>query len=336
MTETTYIQRRSSVSGDAQLVKAAQMGDAASLGALLERHRVPLYTIALNMLGYGPQAEDAVQDTFLVALSSIDRLREPKAVVGWLHSILRNLCYTRLRMRRKDVPLHEPHAQLGREQYEPSTERAIEQLALRDWVWTALSELPEALRVTAILRYFGSYPSYEEISTIMGVPVGTVKSRLHQVKVKLAGVLLKTAGLDHDEARRLAETQTRYMTEAFEAYTRGRLGGFTAFLSEDAVAVLPGMTVLRGRQNLVADLRRRMEEDLEDGVQMHLANVLASKDVIVVEGTFENPPDDPFHCPPAMAEVHLQRDGLTDRVHRYYAPRPGTQPTEDTQDLEAQ
>ena len=60
-----------------------------------------------------------------------------------------------------------------------------------------------------MLRYFGSYASYEEISAILGVPVGTVKSRLNQVKVKLADVLLETAGLEHGEARRLTESQTR-------------------------------------------------------------------------------------------------------------------------------
>ncbi|WP_273846812.1 hypothetical protein [Rubrobacter calidifluminis] len=39
----------------------------------------------------------------------------------------------------------------------------MDQLALREWVWTAISELPEVLMVTAVLRYFGRYPSYEEI-----------------------------------------------------------------------------------------------------------------------------------------------------------------------------
>nr|WP_273846809.1 FAD-dependent oxidoreductase [Rubrobacter calidifluminis] len=71
--------------------------------------------------------------------------------------------------------------------------------------------------------------------------------------------------------------------------------------------------MLHGREGLVTDLRRRMEEDLADGVRLRLTNVLASRDLFVIEGAFENPPDDPFHCPPAMVEVHLLRGGLTDR-----------------------
>jgi RNA polymerase sigma-70 factor (ECF subfamily) len=50
--------------------------------------------------------------------------------------------------------------------------------------------------------------------------------------------------------------------------------------------------------------------------------VLASKDTIVFEADFENPRDDPFHCPPATTHVHFQRDHLTHRVHLYFAPRP--------------
>ncbi|HEX2109038.1 MAG TPA: sigma factor, partial [Rubrobacteraceae bacterium] len=69
---------------DAELVKIAQKGDATSLGVLLERHRAPLYTLALRFLGYGPDAQDAVQDAFLIALRTIERLREPEAVGGWL------------------------------------------------------------------------------------------------------------------------------------------------------------------------------------------------------------------------------------------------------------
>jgi RNA polymerase sigma-70 factor (ECF subfamily) len=52
---------------DADLVRAAQGGDATSLGLLLERYRAALYGQALGILGYGPQAEDAVHDAFVVA-----------------------------------------------------------------------------------------------------------------------------------------------------------------------------------------------------------------------------------------------------------------------------
>src|SRR5215211_622959 len=91
------------VLSDAELARAAQGGDATSLGILLERYRAPLYALALRMLGHGPQAEDAVQDTLLIALRNVDRLREPEAVGGWLHGILRNVCLRQLRDRRDEI-----------------------------------------------------------------------------------------------------------------------------------------------------------------------------------------------------------------------------------------
>ena len=66
--------------GDAELVRAAQSGDATGLGFVLERHQTSLYAIALRILGRGPEAQDAVQTTFLINLNDIGSLREPEAV----------------------------------------------------------------------------------------------------------------------------------------------------------------------------------------------------------------------------------------------------------------
>ncbi len=82
-------------------------------------------------------------------------------------------------------------------------EEIVDGLALRDWVWTALSTLPTPLQATAMLRWFGSHPSYTEIAAILGVPVGTVRSRLSEAQHQLAEALLESAGLSHDRARRV-------------------------------------------------------------------------------------------------------------------------------------
>jgi RNA polymerase sigma factor (sigma-70 family) len=309
------------VLSDEELARAAQGGDVVSLGILLERHRAPLYALALRVLGHRPQqAQDVVQDVFVVALSTIEGLREPKAVGGWLRAILRNVCLMQLREHRGEVPFDELPAGHGKDP-ESSAEESIDRLAMREWVWTALGELPEPLRVTAMLRYFGSYPSYEEISAILGVPVGTVSSRLSQAKVKLADALLRTTGLEHDETRQLAQSRTRYFSAAWEEYNRGE--GYELFVSafsEDAALAFPEGNVWRGRKRLAKDL----EGDLEVGMRMRLTNVLASKDITVMEGDFKNPPEDPFRCPPAISMVGFHREGtLIKRMLIYFtAPTP--------------
>ncbi len=308
------------VRSDAQLVRAAQNGDAASLGILLERHRASLYALALRMLGYGPEAQDAVQDTFLIALRTIEQVREPEAVGGWLRTVVRNVCLRQLGKGRREMILFAEHARrLEREPSESFAEEAIDRLALREWVWAALLELPEALRVTAMLRYFGSYSSYEEISMILDVPVGTVKSRLSQAKLKLAEALLKTAGLAHDEARLIRESQERFFAAAFDELNRkGDREMFVSAFSDDLVWDISKGPVRRGLASWV----RVVESDLEDGVRVPLTNVLASKDVTIIEADQLSPPEDPFHCPPAVSMVFFYRDGLIDLMHVYEPPRP--------------
>ena len=311
---------RGQIASDADLVWAAQGGDTTSLGVLLERYRAALYAQALGILGYGPQAEDAVHDTFVVALRKIDGVREPAAVGGWLHAILRNVCLMRLRTGRGEVLFDEMRPSTREDPSERSVEESIDQLAMREWVWTALSELPEALRVTAMLRYFGGRCSYEEMAAILGVPVGTVRSRLSQVRLKLADALLETAGLAHDEARRLTESGARYFGAAAEEINSGQ--GYELLLnaySDAPACVLTGGRTLHGR----GVVQESLDSDMEAGIKLHPTNVLASKDIIVLEADFENPRDDPFHCPPATTQVHFQRDGLTHRVHLHFAPRPG-------------
>jgi RNA polymerase sigma-70 factor (ECF subfamily) len=87
--------------------------------------------------------------------------------------------------------------------------------------------------------------------------------------------------------------------------------------SEDVALIFPGGEVVSGRG--------AWEEIFEGtggaGVKVHSKRVLASRDVTVFEGDFENPPDDPFHCPPAMTQVYSYRGGRIYQVRFYYAPR---------------
>ena len=78
--------------GDAELTRAAQRGEVAALGLLLERHEAAMRAVALSILGPGPDAEDVVQDAALTALRSIGDVRDPDAVGAWLRTIVRNRC----------------------------------------------------------------------------------------------------------------------------------------------------------------------------------------------------------------------------------------------------
>ena len=127
------------MSDDASLVRRAQAGDVSGLGELLERHRALLHAVAVGMLGHGSQAEDAVHDTFVIALRRIGDLRDPAAARAWLLAILGNVCRAQLR---RAMP--EPMADVPEPSAGMPVEAAIDRLVLRDWVWAALDRLSPA------------------------------------------------------------------------------------------------------------------------------------------------------------------------------------------------
>jgi RNA polymerase sigma-70 factor (ECF subfamily) len=304
---------------DAELVLAGRRGDEAGLGILLERYRPRLYAVALSLLGYGPRAEDAVHDTFLIALQKIGQLREPAAVGGWLHAVLRNVCRMSLRVQPDEIPLEEipaeaePFTDLG------ALEGRMDETALRDWIWTALSALPETLRVTAMLRYFGSYAAYDEIAKILGIPVGTVRSRLSQVKLKLSDALLKTAGLDLGNERVRQESQARSIQESWEKlYQQGERETFLADYSRNLVMHYSDGETLCG----ITHLEKEINGDLETGTRVIVQRVLSCRTVSILEGQILNPPENPFRCPPGMTLVFHHNGRRIERVRLYFAPRP--------------
>jgi RNA polymerase sigma factor (sigma-70 family) len=113
---------------DADLVRGAQSGDAAALGVLLRQHEAGMRAVALAILGHGPDAEDAVQDAMVVALGRIGEVRDPSSAGAWLRAIVRNNCRMVLRGRRPAGPDTLTLTV-------PGPEEALEQTALRDWVW---------------------------------------------------------------------------------------------------------------------------------------------------------------------------------------------------------
>lgn len=192
-----------------ELVRQAQAGEVVGLGAVLEHFRAPLHAQAVQLLGYCPEAEDAVHETFVIALTKIGTLRDPAAVGGWLRRILRNVCLMQLR-RRVEQPVGDASdiasSTSARTATSPSVEQTVEGLVLRDWVWRAIEELSEPLRMAVMLRFFTSYHSYESIAAVCAVPIGTVRSRLNAAKRTLAERLLaEAATLDSDARRHNAE-----------------------------------------------------------------------------------------------------------------------------------
>lgn len=100
----------------------------------------------------------------------------------------------------------------------------------------AIRKPASALRTTAMLRYFGSYDSYEEVASILGVPIGTVRSRLSEAKLELADSLLAKAGLLDSETRSKEEQRVPFWTEAVrEVFRRWESDAFVSNFKRDCL-----------------------------------------------------------------------------------------------------
>jgi RNA polymerase sigma factor (sigma-70 family) len=305
---------------DVALVRDAQRGDVASLGAVLGRYRARMHAVAVGILGHGPAAEDAVQDACVIAVRRIQELRDPAAAGAWLMKIVTNVSRSGLR-RAAPVLVSE-----GDQSLDPpgvdDVERAIERIALRNWVWTALEGLSEPLRLVVMLRYFTDANSYQAIADICGVPVGTVRSRLNAAKSKLADELLDSAARAHLDSQDLDASHAALIGHAMAGFTRsGDRRRLEEAFSPDLAFVMFNRVERRGLDNYAAVLAH----DMDDGVTARPVRVLTSSDTTVVEAWLDSPPETPLHCPPAITQVLHHPGGPVRRVVSHYAPRDPAQ-----------
>jgi RNA polymerase sigma factor (sigma-70 family) len=218
-----------SLLSDAELTRAAQAGDAGSLGVLLARHHAGMRAVAFAIIGHGLEVDDAVQDAALVAVRRISDVRNPAAVGAWLRALVRNECRTRLRSKRPDAPTGELLSAMP--STSPVPEEFIDRHALQDWVWHAIEQLSPSLRLVAMLRYFSDLSSYAQIAEVCELPIGTVRSRLNQARVKLNEVLSVTAEQAHGDASAKLEICRQDAVDTLAAADRGAFSVFTLRLS---------------------------------------------------------------------------------------------------------
>ena len=162
-------------------------------------HLDSLYTLARYLLRNPTDAEDAVQECYLRALRHFDSLRGAD-IKPWLMAILRNVCRVEFG-RRARVVLYDLNAEnedgddaapLWQEAQETPEAGLIRKLDAKD-IQGMVAALPEAFREVIVLREIEDL-SYREIADVVGVPVGTVMSRLARARATLREAWLKASG----------------------------------------------------------------------------------------------------------------------------------------------
>lgn len=162
-------------------------------------HLDAAYNLARHLLRDADRAQDAVQDSFLRAMTYFDGFRGGDSR-AWLLAIVRNTCFDRLERERRRSGDAEFNEEIhGADQAGPSPETSLRARVASETVERALGELPPELREAVVLRELEGL-SYKEIAQVAGVPVGTVMSRLSRGRERLHRVLGADGGKEGDRA----------------------------------------------------------------------------------------------------------------------------------------
>lgn len=179
---------------DARLISLALHGDSTAFGLLVRKYQDRLYTALVHVSGSRDEAEDVAQDAFVQAFLKLASFEQQSSFYTWLYRIAFNSAISRRRKKRvessveaaKDATGDEPSDRLER----PEERVLREERAML--IQRALGDLSAEHRAILVLREMEGC-EYEEISQILDLPVGTVRSRLHrarlQLKEQLSGVL---------------------------------------------------------------------------------------------------------------------------------------------------
>lgn len=172
------------------LLRAAQKGNKQAFEKLLAPYLPKLYNLAYHLVQHRDDAADAVQETAIKAYRSLGGFREEADLGTWLSRILRN---TILDDVKRAVRRHEEATETLPERAEHITEPRAEQKELRDLMLGFIGKLSDKLREPVILYDLDGY-SYEEISEILDINIGTVKSRLSRGRMALREQIMASPG----------------------------------------------------------------------------------------------------------------------------------------------
>jgi RNA polymerase sigma-70 factor (ECF subfamily) len=177
------------------LVERAREGDEVAFTELVDLDGDLCFAIAYRVLRYVERSQDAVQQAFLLAWRELPRLRDPERFSQWLYRLLVNACYEELRRHRRWtsnislLPLDGPSS--------PDPTVSVED---RDSLDRAFSRLTPEHRAVFVLHHHVGLP-LADIADVVGVPVGTVKSRLHHATRSLRAAIVADSQVASMEAR---------------------------------------------------------------------------------------------------------------------------------------
>jgi RNA polymerase sigma-70 factor (ECF subfamily) len=162
-----------------------------------------VFNVAYKFVGKHDEAEDLAQEIFLKIFKSLDTFDRRANFQTWLVSVSRNVCidhYRSVRKERQTIDRAVDASELSPASTDPGPMAALEQRDRLTLLRDALAALPEALRTAVLMRDIHEL-SYQEIADRLGLPQGTVKSRINRGRAELARQIRKLRGENYSPSR---------------------------------------------------------------------------------------------------------------------------------------
>ena len=174
---------------DEQLIARFQLGDVQAFDILVRRYKDQLLNFVYRFVGNRSDSEDIVQETFLRVYKNKHYYKEIAKFSTWVYTIAGNLAKTELRRRKRHKIFSVSNFVNEERDYdipdmEHSPERKVDSSIQENIIQKAIEKLPTKFKEVIILRDIQGF-AYEEISQILNIPLGTVKSRVNRGRLKL-------------------------------------------------------------------------------------------------------------------------------------------------------
>jgi len=185
---------------DHEIINRVLGGNTRSFADLVERHKDKAMTLAMRMLRNREEAEEAVQDAFVRAFNALGQFEKRSTFSTWLYRILFNVCSTILSKRGEplqSISSDKIEEEWGDEipDFSEIPDSIVVGKEFRQQVIDTLNELPPLYCGIATMFYLDDL-SYEEIVTITGSPLGTVKARLFRARAMLRDGIIRRIGTE--------------------------------------------------------------------------------------------------------------------------------------------
>jgi len=182
------------VDQDREWIEQCLAGDESGYEHLLSRYRRGIYNLAYRMLGNAEDANDAAQEAFVKAFTSLEKYDHRFKFSSWLYRIATNHCVDALRKRKGYTVSLEENEEESRDLKSRLPDRnsdpseSVHQSEREEIMKRAIAGLEPMYRAVILLRHDQDL-SYEEISSVLGLPIGTVKVRVHRARQRLRDLL---------------------------------------------------------------------------------------------------------------------------------------------------